>query len=107
MSRFNVNPRKLLIRTRFGNYEKLPGADSQSSSPLFSTPMIKSWKQKNPWAGRMQRPRLSLFRVIMIVVTAALMASMVGTSIYRRHRWRDSQNKGEERKLYHWEHYPR
>ncbi|KAF2651134.1 hypothetical protein K491DRAFT_104483 [Lophiostoma macrostomum CBS 122681] len=107
MSRFNMNPRKLFIRTRFGNYEKLPGADSQSSSPLFSTPLIKQWKQRNPWAGRVQRPRLSIARVLMLIITSVLLATMVGTSIYRRRTWKDSQNKGEERKLYHWEHYPR
>lgn len=106
MSRFHVNPRKLFIRTRF-NYEKLPGGESQSSSPLFQTPLIKSWKYRNPWAGRLQRPRLSLSRIIMLAVTTLLLASMLGTGIYKRHIRDRDRNRGEERKLYHWEHYPR
>ena len=106
-SRFNLNPRRLFVRTRF-NYEKLPGADSQNSSPLFGTPLIKSWKHRSPlWSNRLQRPRLSFARVIMLMVTTLLLASMLGTGIYRRHRWNEQQGKGEERKQYHWEHYPR
>jgi hypothetical protein len=105
MSRFNINP-KLFIRTRF-NYEKLPGADSQSSSPLFSTPLIKSWKHRNPWANRLQRPRMSFARIVMLMITSVLLAAMLGTGIYNKHRAHQDRNKGEERKLYHWEHYPR
>jgi hypothetical protein len=105
-SRFNLNPRKLFVRTRF-NYEKVPG-DSQTSSPLFGTPLIKSWKHRNPmWANRLQRPRLSFARIIMLMITSLLIASMIGTGVYRRHSWNDTQGKGEERKQYHWEHYPR
>lgn len=106
MSRFNINPRKLFIRTRF-NYDKLPTADSQSSSPLFSTPSIKAWKRSNPWANRIQRPRLSFARIITLVITAVLLASMLGTGIYKKRIGDRDRNKGEERKLYHWEHYPR
>ena len=105
-SRFNMNPRKLFVRTRF-NYEKLPG-DSQNSSPLFGTPLIKSWKQRNPlWANRLQRPRLSFARIIMLIITSLLLSSLLGTTVYRRHRWTDQGHKSEERKQYHWEHYPR
>lgn len=104
-SRFN--PSKLFIRTRF-NYEKLPG-DSQNSSPLplFST---KSWgnKYRQPaWANRMQRPRLSFARLITLAITIVVLVSMLGTGIYRRHRWNAQRQKGEDRKVYHWEHYPR
>jgi hypothetical protein len=106
MSRFHINPRKIFVRTRF-NYEKLPGGDSQSSSPLFNTPIIKSFKQRNPWATRLQRPRLSFARLVTLFVTAVVLASMLGTGIYKRHQRHQSQHKGEERKLYHWEHYPR
>lgn len=107
-SRFNLNPRKMFIRTRF-NYEKLPGADSQSSSPLplFTS---KSWSKSyrnHTWANRLQRPRMSFARLVMLVVTAVLLVSMLGTGIYRKHRWNAQQRKGEDRKLYHWEHYPR
>lgn len=106
-SRFN--PGKLFIRTRF-NYEKLPGADSQSSSPLplFNT---KSWgnnKYRQPaWATRIQRPRLSFARLVTLAVTITLLASMLATGIYRRHRWNDQRNRGDEKKQFHWEHYPR
>lgn len=105
-SRFN--PSNLFVRTRF-NYEKLPGQDSQGSSPLplFST---KSWGKKvgqPAWANRIQRPRLSFARLITLAVTAVLVFSMIGTGVYRRHRWHGEQHKGDERKQYHWEHYPR
>ncbi|CAI9624979.1 unnamed protein product [Alternaria burnsii] len=105
-SRFN--PGKLFIRTRF-NYEKVPGQDSQGSSPLplFSS---KSWGKKYSqpaWANRLQRPRLSFARLITLAVTIVLLASMLGTGIYRRHRWNHQHQPGDERKQYHWEHYPR
>lgn len=106
-SRFN--PGKLFIRTRF-NYEKVPGQDSQNSSPLplFSS---KTWgnKYRQPaWATRIQRPRLSFARLITLAVTIVLLTSFLGTGIYRRHRWNHQQHKGDEgRKQYHWEHYPR
>jgi hypothetical protein len=106
MSRFNINPRKLLIRTRF-NYEKLPGAESQTSSPLFSTPILKSWKQRNAWASRIQRPRMSFARILALAVTLMLIFSMIATGVYRRRVPPGEQKKSEERKLYHWEHYPR
>jgi hypothetical protein len=105
-SRFN--PGKLFIRTRF-NYEKLPGQESQGPSPLplFST---KSWSKKYSqpaWASRIQRPRLSFARLITLAVTVILVFSMIGTGVYRRHRWHAQPHKGDERKQYHWEHYPR
>lgn len=104
-SRFN--PGKLFIRTRF-NYEKVPG-DSQTSSPLplFSS---KTWgnKYRQPaWANRIQRPRLSFARLVTLAVTIVVLVSMLGTGIYRRHRWNAQLRKGEDRKQYHWEHYPR
>ncbi|KAF2010540.1 hypothetical protein BU24DRAFT_356225 [Aaosphaeria arxii CBS 175.79] len=97
---------KMFIRTRF-NYEKLPGADSQTASPLFGTPTFKSLKHRAPWVGRLQRPRLSFARILTLVVASLLIASMIGTSVYRRHRWNEDRNRPDERKLYHWEHYPR
>ena len=105
-SRFS--PGKLLIRTRF-NYEKVPAAESQASSPLplFSA---KSWghKVRQPaWATRLQRPRLSFSRLIALVVAALVLVSMLSTGIYRRHRWHQQQRHGEEKMQYHWEHYPR
>ena len=105
-SRFNAG--KLFIRTRF-NYEKLPGADSQASAPLplFNT---KSWshKYRQPgWTNRMQRPRLSLTRLLTLVVAAIVLVSMLGTGVYKRHRWNALQRLGEDRKQYYWEHYPR
>lgn len=105
-SRFN--PGKLFIRTRF-NYEKLPHAESQASSPLplFSS---KTWgnKYRQPaWASRIQRPRLSFARLVTLAVTIVVLVSMLGTGIYRRHRWNAQQRQGEDRKQYHWEHYPR
>jgi hypothetical protein len=104
-SRFNLNTPKMFIRTRF-NYEKLPGADSQSSSPMRSGSWSKSYRN-NMWSNRLQRPRLSLGRLVMLVVAALLLVSMLATGIYKRHRWNDQQRKGEDRKLYHWERYPR
>ncbi|ORY08652.1 hypothetical protein BCR34DRAFT_488456 [Clohesyomyces aquaticus] len=106
MSPIKFNPRNLFVRTRFP-YEKLPGADSQSSSPLFSTPMIKSWRNRSPFSDRWRRPRLSLGRIIMLMVLALLLSSMIATGIVRQHRYNDEQRKKGERKLYHWEHFPR
>lgn len=105
-SRFNAS--KLFIRTRF-NYEKLPGADSQSSSPLplFSS---KSWgnsRGRQPsWVNKVQRPRFSMARILTLLVTVVVLASMLGGGIYRRHKMH-LQHGGDERKQYHWEHYPR
>jgi hypothetical protein len=94
------------VPSRF-NYEKLPGGESQAPSPLFSHPYIKSFKHRNPWANRIQRPRLSFARLLSLFVVVILCASMIGAGVYRRHV-RDRQNhKGPEKKLYHWEHYPR
>jgi hypothetical protein len=107
-SRFD--PGKLFIRTRF-NYEKVPAADSQASSPLplplFST---KSWghKVRQPtWANRLQRPRMSFARLITLAVTTIVLVSMLATGIYRRHKWHQQLRHGEAQKQYHWEHYPR
>lgn len=104
-SRFN--PGKLFIRTRF-NYEKVPAADSQSSSPLplFSS---KSWgtRARQPsWVSKVQRPRFSLARILTLLVTLVVLASMLGTGIYRRHKMH-MQHGGDERKTFHWEHYQR
>lgn len=105
-SRFN--PGKLFIRTRF-NYEKVPGIDSQTSSPLplFSS---KSWsagtRPRQPsWVNKVQRPRFSMSRILTLLVTAVVLASMLGGGLYRRHRMH--MQHGAERKQYHWEHYPR
>lgn len=105
-SRFS--PGKLFIRTRF-NYEKLPGIESQTSSPLplFSS---KSWghKVRQPaWASRIQRPRMSFARLLTLIVTVIVLISMLATGIYRRHRWHQQLRHGEAQKQYHWEHYPR
>ncbi|KAF2119757.1 hypothetical protein BDV96DRAFT_596440 [Lophiotrema nucula] len=104
-SNIELNPRKLWVRTRF-NYDKLPTADSQNSSPLFGSPFAKSWKSRNPWTDRRLRPRLSLSRMIMLLVTTLLLVSMIGSTIFKKHRWHGDRYK-EERKKYHWEHYPR
>lgn len=101
-SRFN--PSKLFIRTRF-NYEKLPNADSQGALPLFGT---KSWgtRARQPsWVNKVQRPRFSMARIVTLLVTAVVLASMLGGGIYRRHRMH--LQHGDDRKQYHWEHYPR
>jgi hypothetical protein len=105
-SRFN--PGKLFIRTRF-NYEKLPGADSQASSPLplFSSKSWGSRARQPSWASKVQRPRLSLARIITLLVALVVLVSMLSTGIYRRHRWSSTENSGDEKKQYHWEHYPR
>ena len=59
-------------------------------------------------ANRIQRPRLSFARLITLAVTIVILTSMLGTGIYRRHRWNNPQHGGDEgRKQYHWEHYPR
>ena len=106
MARFNtLDPRNLLVRTRF-SYEKLPGAESQASSPIFNGPLIKSLRHRNSWANRIQRPRMSIARVLCAIVTAVVVAVVFGMGIYTRHHPRE-RSKGEGRKLYHWEHYPR
>jgi len=107
MASSRFHPGKLFIRTRF-NYEKL-SHESQASSPLplFSS---KSWGNKAArpaWATRIQRPRLSFARLVALAVTLIVLASMLGTGIYRRHHWHAQQRQGEDIKQYHWEHYPR
>lgn len=99
-----LNPRNLFVRTRF-QYDKLP-TDSQSSSPLFGTPMIKSWKQRNPWNDRRLRPRMSFSRILLMLVASLLLASMLGTGIWKRHS-RGGSHGQNERVRYHWERYPR
>ncbi|KAF2195957.1 hypothetical protein GQ43DRAFT_485314 [Delitschia confertaspora ATCC 74209] len=103
-----LNPRKLFIRTRLHSYEKLPTVDSQSSSPIFNGP-LKSWKTRLPWLERWRRPRMSLSRVIMLMLTLLFLGSMFGTALYRRHRSDDEKRKqgGSKKELYQWEHYPR
>lgn len=103
-SRFN--PRKLFIRTRF-NYEKVPGAESQAASPLplFSS---KSWgtRGRQPsWVDKVQRPRFSLARILALLVTVVVVASMLGGGAYRRHKSHMQHGDGE-RKQFHWQHYP-
>ena len=102
-SRFNLKTPKMFIKTRF-NYEKLPGADSQSSSPLFNAPSFKSWKHRNPWANRLQRPRLSFSRVITLFVAALLLTTMLAGGLWKVKK---HPERKDDRKLYHWEHYPR
>jgi ABC-type lipoprotein release transport system permease subunit len=106
-SRFNLKTPKMFIRTR-SNYEKLPGGDSQSTSPT----RIGSWSKnyRSPaWASRLQRPRMSFARVVMLIVAALMLVSMLATGIYKKRHWRKDhqQRKGDDRKLYHWERYPR
>ena len=52
--------------------------------------------------------RFALVSLIAAAVTIVLVASMLGTGIYKRHRWNAQQRKGDDsKKQYHWEHYPR
>jgi hypothetical protein len=108
MARFNLNPRSLLVRTRF-NYEKLPGADAnaRSNSPIFDHPYIKSFKHRNPWANRIQRPRFSLVRVLTLILATFVITTFVSVGVYKRHVRSRDRGPGVEKKLYHWEHYPR
>ncbi|KAF2006330.1 hypothetical protein P154DRAFT_257246 [Amniculicola lignicola CBS 123094] len=107
-SRFpNINPRKLFVRTPF-SYEKLPSADSQTSSPLFGAPSLKSWTKRNPFSDRLRRPRMSFARIVMLLVAAVLLTSMIATGIVRKHRWSsDHRKEGQQKFRYHWEHYPK
>lgn len=104
-SRFNLKTPKMFIRTRF-NYEKLPAADAQSPPFLRAGSWSKSYRSPM-WANRLQRPRMSFARLVMLLVASLMIVSMLGTGVYRRHRWHNQQRKGDDRKLYHWEHYPR
>lgn len=104
-SRFNLKTPKMFIRTRF-NYEKLPGGDANSSPMFRSGSWSKSYRSP-VWANRLQRPRLSLARLVMLLVASLMLVSMLATGVYRKHRWNHAQRKGDDRKLYHWEHYPR
>lgn len=109
MPRFNLNPRKLLVRTtRVGGkeYEKLSGAESQAGSPLFTTPgIVNGWRQRHSWANRLQRPRMSIARMLSLAIVLMVFLGMVFGGIY--HRRLPERHKGEEKKLYHWEHYPK
>ena len=100
---YTLNPKKLFVRTAFG-YEKLPASDSQSSSPIFSTP-ITPWKRHH-WTGRWRRPRLSLTRVMLLTIALSLVIFIMGTAGCRRHKWNQEQKKKAERKKYHWEFFP-
>ncbi|KAF1955116.1 hypothetical protein CC80DRAFT_112700 [Byssothecium circinans] len=104
-SRFNLKTPKMFIKTRF-NYEKLPGGDSQSSSPIRMGSWSKNYRSP-VWANRLQRPRMSFARLVMLVVAALMLVSMLATGIYKKRRWNDHQRKPDDRKLYHWERYPR
>ncbi|CAI6334706.1 unnamed protein product [Periconia digitata] len=104
-SRFNLKTPKMFIKTRF-NYEKLPGGDSQSSSPIRMGSWSKNYRSP-VWAQRLQRPRMSFARLVMLAVAAVMLVSMLATGIYKRRKWHDPQRKSDSRKLYHWEHYPR
>ena len=104
-SRFNLKTPKMFIKTRF-NYEKLPGGDSQSSSPIRMGPWSKNYRSP-VWANRLQRPRMSFARLLMLAVAVVMAFSMLATGIYKKRRWNDHQRKPDDRKLYHWERYPR
>ena len=103
-SRFNLKTPKMFIRTR---YEKLPGGDSQSSSPLFRSATWSKGYRSPKWAKGLQRPRMSFARIVMLVIVSILLVSMTVTGIVKG-RWKHHHHsKGDDRKLYHWEHYPR
>lgn len=102
-SRFNLKTPKMFIRTR---YEKLPGGDSQASSPMFRSATWSKGYRSPMWASRLQRPRMSFARTIMLVIVSILLVTMTVTGIAKG-RWKHHHNKSDDRKLYHWEHYPR
>lgn len=107
MARFNINASTLFGRSRF-SYEKLPGADAnaRSTSP-FDHPYIKQFKHRNPWANRIQRPRFSLVRVLTLILATFVITTFLSVGIYKRHVRSRAGIPGVEKKLYHWEHYPR
>jgi len=95
MSRFGIkeNVRELLVRTR-GTYEKLPGGESMS------------WKHhRKNWANRMQRPRMSITRIITFVVVAVVLTVMLATGIYKKRVHRGQVAEADTKKQYHWQHY--
>jgi hypothetical protein len=94
-SRFNLKTPKMFIRTR---YEKLPGGDSQNASPLFRSGTWSKGYRSPSWANRLQRPRMSFARIVMLAIVSILLV---------KGRWKHQHHKGDDRKLYHWEHYPR
>ncbi|KAF2748491.1 hypothetical protein M011DRAFT_476496 [Sporormia fimetaria CBS 119925] len=106
MPRFHLSPLNIGEGPRRFLYDKLPSHSGESQSPLpQTTQFFKSWKQRNPWSNRIQRPRMSFARVVTLVIAAFLLFAMLGTGIYKRHIRLSHRGKGEERKLYHWEHY--
>jgi hypothetical protein len=95
MSRFGIKEygRELLVRTR-GTYEKLPGGESMS------------WKHhRKNWANRMQRPRMSIARIVAFVVVAVVLTSMLATGIYKKRVHRGQMAEADTKKQYHWQHY--
>lgn len=102
-SRFGLKTPKMFIRTR---YEKLPGGDSQNASPLFRSGTWSKGYRSPMWANRLQRPRMSFARILMLAIVSILLVSMTVTGIVKHVRLKH-HHKGDDRKLYHWEHYPR
>lgn len=102
-SRFNLKTPKMFIRTR---YEKLPGGDSQTSSPMFRSATWSKGYRSPMWASRIQRPRMSFARLIMLAIVSVLLVSLTVTGVVKS-RARHQHKPNDSRKLYHWEHYPR
>lgn len=95
MARFSVkeNVRELLVATR-GRYEKLP-----TSEAIYN-------RGRNSWANRLQRPRMSLTRMIAVTLVTVFIISLTGTVTYKKHHRHDG-GPAPEKKQYHWEHYDR
>ena len=78
-----IHPTRLFVNTRV--YEKVPGSESQSPSPIFTptfTPVIRSWRSR--WFDRWRGPRFSLTRFTALLVAVLLVSLMLGTALYRR-----------------------
>ncbi|KAF2801655.1 uncharacterized protein BDZ99DRAFT_402765 [Mytilinidion resinicola] len=106
MKRFSIpDPRQLLsVRTRF-SYEKLPGGDSQSNSPLFSSLPAK-WRQ-DPRQWRFGWPRVTLTRIVGLLIVIVLVATSTGIGLYRTHLRHEEERRRGLRHPYHWESFPR
>lgn len=104
-SRFGLKTPKMFIRTT--RYEKLPGGDSQAASPLYRSGTWSKGYRSPAWTNRLQRPRMSFARILMLAIVSVLIVAMTVTGIVKHVRMKHHQYKSDDRKLYHWEHYPK
>jgi hypothetical protein len=103
-----MNPLKLLsIRTNV-NYERLPGYESNASSP-YSSISLKKYRWRSPSPGGERFPtfvKMSLSRMLVFAITSVLCLGLIAVGGYRGHR-RMEKKKEPPQNAYPWEKFTR